>query len=528
MAPEPESMLPTPKITFFPAHGIQLGWRKNDCVGGGMINVDNSCYLNSTLQALFHVPAFVNWLCSDNSHLSNCTVVNGSVKDVYIICAMNKTFKASRKKSGTIIKPLLIYSRLQFISKDLVPGQQEDAHEFMCYLLKSAITRLEFVGTELCDALNTVKSIENELNRTRGEISDRIKTEIETVLHWNAGYSTLCKIADILSGHKNPGPSHFYEFDDSLVQAILLSVVLGTDAYIMMYECEPEGPSMPQKSVLSAAATTATCAVNGQKTSSYPQAPVSHKNGSVVKHRQGCGSNSALYTCASSPPSAKGELTSSDSVAAPHCSRDKPSLGEVSPPFQHSSLKCKRPFAHKSCCPDSDVTVNDMKLLEDYSKLLKSHTGNETDVESGGDNMTRRGEHVKKIKDNNEGIQTILSQPESKHIRVSDVETLNSVQDSWIEEKKRNKKHKKKRTQKSTADVSEGSKAAEGICEWVEETSKTLGTNIAYQAQINVHCWTGTHKPGEQCDMNEGLENDASHKKFNRRKHKVKHHHLCS
>ncbi|XP_023721151.1 ubiquitin carboxyl-terminal hydrolase 36 [Cryptotermes secundus] len=139
MAPEPESMLPTPKITFFPAHGIQLGWRKNDCVGGGMINVDNSCYLNSTLQALFHVPAFVNWLCSDNSHLSNCTVVNGSVKDVYIICAMNKTFKASRKKSGTIIKPLLIYSRLQFISKDLVPGQQEDAHEFMCYLLKNSM-----------------------------------------------------------------------------------------------------------------------------------------------------------------------------------------------------------------------------------------------------------------------------------------------------------------------------------------------------------------------------------------------------
>ncbi|PNF39209.1 hypothetical protein B7P43_G01301 [Cryptotermes secundus] len=66
--------------------------------------------------------------------------------------------------------------------------------------ISGAITRLEFVGTELCDALDTVKSIENELNRTRGEISDRIKTKIESVLHRNAGYSTLCKIADILSG----------------------------------------------------------------------------------------------------------------------------------------------------------------------------------------------------------------------------------------------------------------------------------------------------------------------------------------
>jgi ubiquitin carboxyl-terminal hydrolase 36/42 len=108
MAPESDSILPKTKITLLPAHSIQLGWRKEDCVGGGMINVGNTCYLNSTLQALFHVPAFVNWLCSDNSHLSNFTIVNGSVNDEFIICAMNKTLKASKNKSGTIIRLLLI------------------------------------------------------------------------------------------------------------------------------------------------------------------------------------------------------------------------------------------------------------------------------------------------------------------------------------------------------------------------------------------------------------------------------------
>jgi ubiquitin carboxyl-terminal hydrolase 36/42 len=51
--------------------------------------------------------------------------------------SMNKRLEASKKKSGTTIKPLLIYNRLQYICKDLVYGQQEDANEFMCYLLES-------------------------------------------------------------------------------------------------------------------------------------------------------------------------------------------------------------------------------------------------------------------------------------------------------------------------------------------------------------------------------------------------------
>jgi hypothetical protein len=54
-----------------------------------------------------------------------------------------------------------------------------------------------------------------------------------------------------------------------------------------------------------------------------------------------------------------------------------------------------------------------------------------------------RYEHVKERINGIEGIRTILSQPKSKNIRVSDVE-LNSVQYGWTLVPKLNRKHKNK------------------------------------------------------------------------------------
>lgn len=50
---------------------------------------------------------------------------------------MAKTLQSTREKHASVVKPLPIYTRLKQICKHMVHGRQEDAHEFMRYLMEA-------------------------------------------------------------------------------------------------------------------------------------------------------------------------------------------------------------------------------------------------------------------------------------------------------------------------------------------------------------------------------------------------------
>lgn len=127
-----EDGLPKPKRVLFPVEKLQLGWQGSWSAGAGMQNVGNTCYLNSTLQALFHVPAFANWLISEGAHAEKC-----NQQEACVICGMRATLIATQKSGGAPIKPWQVYSKLRIICRHLTPGRQEDAHEFLRYLVEA-------------------------------------------------------------------------------------------------------------------------------------------------------------------------------------------------------------------------------------------------------------------------------------------------------------------------------------------------------------------------------------------------------
>ena len=78
--------VPPAKLTLFRKDQVEVGYKVMTGPGSGMWNMGNTCYLNSTLQALFHIPAFVNYLCF-GGHSKEC-----SISGNFIYCYKCRSF----------------------------------------------------------------------------------------------------------------------------------------------------------------------------------------------------------------------------------------------------------------------------------------------------------------------------------------------------------------------------------------------------------------------------------------------------
>ncbi|KAI4323142.1 hypothetical protein L6164_022772 [Bauhinia variegata] len=119
----------------------------------GLKNLGNSCYLNSVLQCLTYTPPLANF-CLRNQHSSLCDSASEDRKRECPFCILEKRIVRSLRVDLTLDAPLRIQSCLRIFAEHFRSGRQEDAHEFLRYVIDAChntCLRLKKLRRKGCD-----------------------------------------------------------------------------------------------------------------------------------------------------------------------------------------------------------------------------------------------------------------------------------------------------------------------------------------------------------------------------------------
>ncbi|ORX45038.1 cysteine proteinase [Piromyces finnis] len=125
-----ENEFQKPTSVLYRKDKLNLHWNKITSIGAGLRNLGNTCFLNSVLQCLTYTPPLTNILLA-SEHGRKC-----KTQQFCMMCEMENHVAMALGSGKSSVVPRSIASRIKNIAKHMRIGRQEDAHEFLRFVIE--------------------------------------------------------------------------------------------------------------------------------------------------------------------------------------------------------------------------------------------------------------------------------------------------------------------------------------------------------------------------------------------------------